>query len=198
MGREILLLVDELAREKAFDKEMFFTALVLALSSSTKKRFQEDIEARISIDRETGNHQSFRRWLVVDDDSVEDSARQVALSDAIQTDADIQVGDYLEKTLEPIEFGHIGAQAAKQVIFQNIREAEREQTLNDFREREDYLINGTIKRMERGNAIIESGKIEAELPRDQMIPKENLRVGDRVRAYLYKVDRAARGPQLKL
>jgi N utilization substance protein A len=84
------------------------------------------------------------------------------------------------------------------VIFQKIREAEREQTLNDFLEREDYLINGTIKRMERGNAIIESGKIEAELPRDQMIPKENLRVGDRVRAYLYKVDRAARGPQLKL
>ena len=198
MSREILLLVDALAREKAVEKEIVFTALELALSSATKKRFQEDIEARISIDRETGNHQSFRRWLVVDDDSVEDSARQVALSDAIQTDADIQVGDYLEKTLEPIEFGRIGAQAAKQVIFQNIREAEREQTLNDFLEREDYLINGTIKRMERGNAIIESGKIEAELPRDQMIPKENLRVGDRVRAYLYKVDRAARGPQLKL
>ncbi len=198
MSREILLLVDALAREKAVEKEIVFTALELALSSATKKRFQEDIEARISIDRETGNHQSFRRWLVVDDDSVEDSARQVALSDAIQTDADIQVGDYLEKTLEPIEFGRIGAQAAKQVIFQKIREAEREQTLNDFLEREDYLINGTIKRMERGNAIIESGKIEAELPRDQMIPKENLRVGDRVRAYLYKVDRAARGPQLKL
>ena len=198
MSREILLLVDALAREKAVEKEIVFTALELALSSATKKRFQEDIEARISIDRETGNHQSFRRWLVVDDDSVEDSARQVALSDAIQTDADIQVGDYLEKTLEPIEFGRIGAQAAKQVIFQQIREAEREQTLNDFLEREDYLINGTIKRMERGNAIIESGKIEAELPRDQMIPKENLRVGDRVRAYLYKVDRAARGPQLKL
>ncbi|WP_295628114.1 transcription termination factor NusA [uncultured Nitrosomonas sp.] len=198
MSREILLLVDALAREKAVEKEIVFTALELALSSATKKRFQEDIEARIAIDRETGNHQSFRRWLVVDDDSVEDSARQIALSDAIQTDADIQVGDYLEKPLEPIEFGRIGAQAAKQVIFQKIREAEREQTLNDFLEREDYLINGTIKRMERGNAIIESGKIEAELPRDQIIPKENLRVGDRVRAYLYKVDRAARGPQLKL
>lgn len=198
MSREILLLVDALAREKAVEKEIVFTALELALSSATKKRFQEDIEARISIDRETGNHQSFRRWLVVDDDSVEDSARQIALSDAIQTDTNIQAGDYLEKPLEPIEFGRIGAQAAKQVIFQKIREAEREQTLNDFLEREDYLINGTIKRMERGNAIIESGKIEAELPRDQMIPKENLRIGDRVRAYLYKVDRAARGPQLKL
>ncbi|MBK7491677.1 MAG: transcription termination/antitermination protein NusA [Nitrosomonas sp.] len=198
MSREILLLVDALAREKAVEKEIVFTALELALASATKKRFQEDIETRVSIDRATGDHQSFRRWLVVEDGPVEDPARQISLSDATETDADIQVGNFLEKPLEPIEFGRIGAQAAKQVIFQKIRDAEREQTLNDFLERGDYLITGTIKRMERGNAIIESGKIEAELPRDQMIPKENLRVGDRVRAYLHKVDRAARGPQLKL
>lgn len=198
MSREILLLVDALAREKAVEKEVVFTALELALASATKRRFQEDIETHVSIDRLTGSHQSFRRWLVVEDGAVEDPARQISLSDALTTDADIQVGDHVEKLLEPIEFGRIGAQAAKQVIFQKIRDAEREQTLNDFLEREDYLINGTIKRMERGNALIESGKIEAELPRDQMIPKENLRVGDRVRAYLYKVDRAARGPQLKL
>lgn len=198
MSREILLLVDALAREKSVGKEIVFTALELALASATKKRFQEDIEARVSIDRATGDYQSFRRWLVVEDGAVEDPARQIALSDAAKINADIQLGEYSEKPLEPIEFGRIGAQAAKQVIFQRIRDAEREQTLNDFLEREDYLVNGTIKRMERGNAIIESGKIEAELPRDQMIPKENLRVGDRVRAYLYKVDRAARGPQLKL
>ncbi|SDX33492.1 transcription termination factor NusA [Nitrosomonas oligotropha] len=198
MSREILLLVDALAREKAVEKEIVFTALELALASATKKRFQEDIETRVSIDRATGDHQSFRRWLVVEDGAVEDPARQISLSDAAETDVDIQVGNFLEKPLEPIEFGRIGAQAAKQVIFQKIRDAEREQTLNDFLERGDYLITGTIKRMERGNAIIESGKIEAELPRDQMIPKENLRVGDRVRAYLHKVDRAARGPQLKL
>lgn len=198
MSREILLLVDALAREKAVEKEIVFTALELALASATKKRFQEDIETRVSIDRTTGDHQSFRRWLVVEDGAVEDPARQISLSDAAETDADIQIGSFLEKPLEPIEFGRIGAQAAKQVIFQKIRNAEREQTLNDFLERGDYLITGTIKRMERGNAIIESGKIEAELPRDQMIPKENLRVGDRVRAYLHKVDRAARGPQLKL
>lgn len=198
MSREILLLVDALAREKAVEKEIVFTALELALASATKKRFQEDIETRVSIDRVTGDHQSFRRWLIVEDGTVEDPARQISLSDAAQTDAAIQLGDYLEKPLEPIEFGRIGAQAAKQVIFQKIRDAEREQTLNDFLERGDYLITGTIKRMERGNAIIEAGKIEAELPRDQMIPKENLRVGDRVRAYLHKVDRAARGPQLKL
>lgn len=198
MSREILLLVDALAREKAVEKEVVFTALELALASATKRRFQEDIETRVSIDRLTGSHQSFRRWLVVEDGAVDDPARQISLSDALTNDAEIQVGNYIEKLLEPIEFGRIGAQAAKQVIFQKIRDAEREQTLNDFLEREDYLINGTIKRMERGNALIESGKIEAELPRDQMIPKENLRVGDRVRAYLYKVDRAARGPQLKL
>lgn len=198
MSREILLLVDALAREKAVEKETVFTALELALASATKKRFDEDIETRVSINRVTGDYQSFRRWLVVEDGAVEDPARQISLSDAQKIDADIRLGDYSEEPLEPIEFGRIGAQAAKQVIFQKIRDAEREQTLNDFLERGDYLVTGTIKRMERGNAIIESGKIEAELPRDQMIPKENLRVGDRVRAYLYKVDRTSRGPQLKL
>ena len=198
MSREILLLVDALAREKAVEKEIVFTALELALASATKKRFQEDIETRVSIDRVSGDHQSFRRWLVVTDDAVENPERQITLSEAVKSNQSIQVGDYLEKPLEPIEFGRIGAQAAKQVIFQKIRDAEREQTLNDFLEREEYLITGTVKRMERGSAIIEAGKIEAELPRDQMIPKENLRIGDRVRAYLYKVDRSARGPQLKL
>lgn len=198
MSREILLLVDALAREKAVEKEIVFTALELALASATKKRFQEDIDTRVSIDRVTGDHQSFRRWLVVEDGTVDDPAREVSLSDALKSDPALQTGEYLEKPLEPIEFGRIGAQAAKQVIFQKIRDAEREQTLNDFLERGDYLVTGTIKRIERGNAIIESGKIEAELPRDQMIPKENLRVGDRVRAYLHKVDRSARGPQLKL
>lgn len=198
MSREILLLVDALAREKSVEKEIVFTALEMALASATKKRFHEDVDTRVSIDRETGDYQSFRRWVVVEDDVIEEPERQISLVRAQENDADIQLGDFIEEHLEPIEFGRIGAQAAKQVIFQKIRDAEREQTLNDFLEREDYLITGTIKRMERGSAIIESGRIEAELPREQMIPKENLRVGDRVRAYLYKVDRAARGPQLKL
>ncbi len=198
MSREILLLVDALAREKSVEKEIVFTALEMALASATKKRFHEDVDTRVSIDRETGDYQSYRRWLVVEDDVIEEPERQISLTDAQKNDAEIQLGDFIEEALEPIEFGRIGAQAAKQVIFQKIRDAEREQTLNDFLEREDYLVTGTIKRMERGNAIIESGRIEAELSRDQMIPKENLRVGDRVRAYLYKVDRAARGPQLKL
>ncbi|GJL71295.1 MAG: transcription termination/antitermination protein NusA [Nitrosomonas sp.] len=198
MSREILLLVDALAHEKSVEKEIVFTALEMALASAAKKRFQEDVDTYVSIDRVTGDYQSFRRWLVVADDEIEDPVRQIALSDALQQNAEIQLGEYIEKSLESVEFGRIGAQAAKQVIFQRIRDAEREQTLNDFLERGEFMITGTIKRMERGNAIIESGKIEAILPRDQMIPKENLRVGDRVRAYMYKIDRGARGPQLQL
>lgn len=160
MSREILLLVDALAREKAVEKEIVFTALELALVSATKKRFQVDIEVRVSIDRVTGDYQSFRRWLVVEDDVVEDTDRQIALSEARETNENISLGDFCEKPLETIEFGRIGAQAAKQVIFQKIRDAEREQTLSDFLERGDYLVNGTIKRMERGNAIIESEKLK--------------------------------------
>ncbi|SFP69134.1 NusA antitermination factor [Nitrosomonas cryotolerans] len=198
MSREILLLVDALAREKSVEKDIVFTALEMALASATKKRFQEEVDTRVLIDRTTGDYQSFRRWVVVPDDAVEDPARQISLNEALGHDAEIKLGDFYEKSLEPIEFGRIGAQAAKQVIFQKIRDAEREQTLNDFLERKDYMVTGTIKRMERGNAIIESGRIEAVLPRDQVIPKENLRIGDRVRAYLHKVDRVARGPQLLL
>lgn len=198
MSREILLLVDALAHEKCVEKDIVFAALEMALASATKKRFQEDAEARVSIDRLTGDYQSFRRWIVVDDDTVEDTARQISLSDALQQNADIEVGEYIEESLEPIAFGRIGAQAAKQVIFQKIRDAEREQTLSDFLERGDYMVTGAIKRMERGSAIIESGKVEASLSRDQMIPKENLRIGDRVRAYLQRIDRNARGPQILL
>ena len=111
---------------------------------------------------------------------------------------DIQLDEYVEEPLEPVEFGRIGAQTAKQVILQKIRDAEREQILNDFLARKEHLVTGTIKRIERGNAIVESGRVEAVLPRDQMIPKENLRVGDRVRAFLLKIDRSSRGPQLVL
>jgi N utilization substance protein A len=198
MSREVLLLVDALAREKNVEKDVVFAALELALGSATKKRFREDAGVRVAIDHETGSYQSFRRWQVVEDDAVEDPACQISLSEAQKRDDKIQLEEFIEEPLEPIEFGRIGAQAAKQVIFQKIRDAEREQILNDFLERKEYMVTGTIKRMERGNAIIESGKVEAALPREQMIPKENLRVGDRVRAYLSKVDRTARGPQLIL
>ncbi|NLF55315.1 MAG: transcription termination/antitermination protein NusA, partial [Thauera phenolivorans] len=123
---------------------------------------------------------------------------EMGIIDARELDPKIELGDYIEEELEPIDFGRIGAQAAKQVILQKIRDAEREQILNDFLERKEFLVSGSIKRMERGSAIIEVGRMEAVLPRDHQIPRENLRVGDRVKAYLLKIDRGARGPQLIL
>lgn len=198
MSRELLMLVDALAREKNVDKDIVFGALELALASATKKRFKDDIDVRVEIDRESGEYKSFRRWLVVPDELLEIPVQQVTLSEAQHNDPKLEVNDYIEEALEPVEFGRIGAQTAKQVILQKIRDAEREQILNDFLEREEFIVTGAIKRMERGSAIIESGRIEAALPKDQMIPKENLRIGDRVRAYLLKVDRNNRGPQLIL
>ncbi|HTT37589.1 MAG TPA: transcription termination factor NusA [Burkholderiales bacterium] len=198
MSRELLLLVDALAREKNVDKDTVFGALEQALASATKKRFREDVDVRVEIDRNSGDYRSFRRWHVVPDDQLEAPERQMSVVQAQEFVEDIQLDEYVEEALEPVEFGRIGAQAAKQVILQKIRDAEREQILNDFLARKEHLVTGTIKRVERGNAIVESGRIEAILPRDQMIPKENLRVGDRVRAFLLKVDRSSRGPQLVL
>ena len=198
MSREILLLVDALAREKNVNKDVVFVALEMALASATKKRFSDDADVRVAVDRETGYFESFRRWQVVADEAVENAPQQIALSEAIKQHADIQLDEYIEEPLEPIEFGRIGAQAAKQVILQKIRDAEREQILQDFLGRGEKLVTGTVKRIERGSAVIESGRIEAVLPRDQMIPKENLRVGDRVRALLLRIDRNVRGPQLVL
>ena len=198
MNRELLLLVDALAREKNVPKDIVFTALESALASATKKRFAQDIDARVSIDRETGDYESFRRWTVVPDEEHEEPAHQIAITDAAERDPPLKLGDVVEEPLEPVEFGRIGAQAAKQVILQKIRDAEREQILNDFLERDDNLLTGTVKRIERGNVIVESGRIEGMIPRDQLIPKENLRVGDRVRAYVIKIEPQARGPQLLL
>ncbi|WP_283744104.1 transcription termination factor NusA [Sideroxydans sp. CL21] len=199
MSREVLLLVDALAREKNVDKEIVFGALESALASATKKRFSdEEADVRVSIDRQTGVYESFRRWQVMDDETFETPELHIKLEEAQKRDPHIQLEEFIEEPLENIDFGRIGAQAAKQVIFQKIRDAEREQILADFMERNEHLVSGTIKRIERGNAIVEFGKIEALLPRDQMIPKENLRVGDRVRAYLLRVDRTVRGPQIVL
>ncbi len=198
MSREILLLVDALAREKNVEKEIVFGALELALASASKKKFSEDVEIRASVDRTTGEFSFFRRWQVVPDIEIEVPSRQYKLHEAVEEKPDSKVGDYIEEPLEGFDPGRIGAQTAKQVILQRIRDAEREQILNDFLARDEHLVTGTIKRMERGNALIESGRLEALLPREQMIPKENLRVGDRVRALVWKVERSMRGPQLIL
>jgi transcription termination/antitermination protein NusA len=198
MSREILLLVDALAREKNVEKETVFGALELALASATKKRYQEDIDVRAAVDRTTGDFSFFRRWQIVPEEEFEVPSRQYMLREAIEEKPDSKMGEYIEEPMGELEVGRIGAQTAKQVILQKIRDAEREQILNDFLSRKESLVTGVIKRMERGNALIESGRLEAMLPRDQMIPKENLRISDRVRAYIWKIDRAARGPQLIL
>ena len=199
MSREILLLVDALAREKNVTRDVVFGALESALASAMKKRFKDDADIRVAIDRETGDHEGFRRWLVVPDEAgLQEPDKQEMLSDAVEIVPGIQEGEYIEEPLEPIEFGRIGAQAAKQAILQKIRDAEREQVLNDFLDRGETIVSGTIKRMDKGDAIVETGKIEARLPRSEMIPKENLRVADRVRAFVLRVDHAARGQQVIL
>ncbi|MGE4368356.1 MAG: transcription termination factor NusA [Burkholderiaceae bacterium] len=199
MSREILLLVDALAREKNVAREVVFGALEGALASAMKKRFKEDADIRVTIDRATGEHEGFRRWLVVPDEAgLQEPDQQELWSEAQERVPGIEVGDYIEEPLEPEEFGRIGAQAAKQAILQRIRDAEREQVLDDFLERGETIVSGTVKRIDKGDIIIETGKIEARLPRSEMIPKENIRVGDRVRAFVLRVDRAARGQQVIL
>ena len=196
MSREILLLVDALAHEKNVTEEVIFIALELALASATKKKHHDDADVRVQIDRETGEYKTYRRWQYVEYDLLENSNYQI--DEESEHAKGLNIGDYYEEPLENIEFGRIGAQAAKQVILQKVREAEREQILEDFLARDEKMVTGVIKRMEKGNAIIEVGRIESLLPREQMIPKENLRVGDRVRAYLSRIERGGRGPQLIL
>ena len=199
MSTEVLLLVDALAHEKNVDRAVVFDALELALASATKKRYNMDVDIRVSIDTHTGEYETYRRWLVVPNEAgLQEADKEILLFEAQEDIADIEVGEFMEDVIESVAFGRIGAQAAKQVILQRIRDAEREQILNDFLERGEKVMNGTVKRADKNGLIIESGRVEALLRRDQMIPKENLRSGDRVRAYILKVDREARGPQVEL
>ncbi|MDA9688820.1 transcription termination factor NusA [Betaproteobacteria bacterium] len=198
MSKEVLILVDAIAREKNVEREIVFESLESALASATKKRFPHDSDIVVRIDRSNGEYDAFRRWKVVEDDEFTNDESEITLLGARKQIDDIEIGDYIEEELKAEKFGRIGAQAAKQVITQKIREAEREQVLNDFLDRGEAIVSGTVKRMDRGDVIIEAGKIEARLPKDQIIPKENLRPGDRVRAYMLKVDRAQRGQQVIL
>ena len=196
MSREILLLVDALAHEKSVEREIIFEAVEEALASATKKKHKDAIDIKVEIDQETGEYETFRKWTILPGDLVEDEEIQVSLED--ERAKGLVENDIIKEPIESVEFGRIGAQAAKQVILQKVREAEREQILNEFLARDEKLVSGQIRRMERGNAIIEIGRIDAVLPREQMIPKENLRIGDRVRAIVMEVDRGIKGPQLIL
>jgi N utilization substance protein A len=199
-GKEILMTVDVLAREKNVPRETVFGALELALAAATKKLFEEeDVDVRVAVDRETGDYDAFRRWEVVPDEAgLQEPGHQIILTDAKEDDPEIEVGDFIEEQLVKQEetLGRRFAQDTKQVILQKIRDAEREQLLQEFLARGDQIVNGTIKRMDKGDMVLEIGKVEARLPRSDMIPKENLRVGDRVRAFVLKIDRQARGPQV--
>ncbi len=201
MNKEILMVVDAVSNEKGVSKEIIFEAIEAALASATKKRHRRDIEARVAIDRNTGDYETFRRWEVIDDidEDLEFPDRQIRLSDARQKQPELEVGDYVEEPMESVEFGRIAAQTAKQVIVQKVREAERARVVDAFKDRKGEMVSGVVKRLERGSLVIDLGdNAEAMIPREQMIPREPVRPGDRVRAYLQDVRTEARGPQLFL
>ncbi len=198
MNKDMLLVVDAVANEKGVAKNVIFDALEAALASAAKKRYNEDVVVRVHIDRVTGDYETFRRWEVVADDiAMESPDRQVRLMDAVDMRADAQVGEFVEEQVENAEFGRIAAQAAKQVIVQRVREAERAQVVDAFRERVGELVTGIVKRVERGSVYIDlGGNAEAFIPREKAIARENVRAGDRIRGYLYEVRQESRGPQL--
>ena len=199
MNRELLMLVDAISREKSVDREVVFGAVEAALASATKKLYGGEVDIRVAIDRETGVYETFRRWHVVPDEAglqLPDS--EILLFEAKEQIEDIEVDDYIEEPVESVPIGRIGAQAAKQVILQKIRDAEREQLLNDFLSRGEKIFVGTVKRLDKGDLVIESGRVEGRLRRNELIPKENLRTGDRVRAIMLEVDPTLRGPQIIL
>ncbi|MBX3724650.1 MAG: transcription termination/antitermination protein NusA [Xanthomonadales bacterium] len=198
MSKELLLVAEAVANEKGVERDVIFDALEAALASAAKKRYEEDVAMRVSIDRNTGDYETFRTWEVVADDVVMESPdRQVRLMDAVDEKPDAQVGDFLEEQVENVGFGRIAAQAAKQVILQKVREAERALVVEAFKDRIGELLTGTVKRVERGNIVIDlGGNAEGFIPREKAIQRENLRVGDRVRGFLFEVRSEPRGPQL--
>ena len=199
MNREMLMLVEAISREKSVDGDVVFGAVEAALAQATKKLHGGEVEIRVAVDRDTGDYETFRRWLVVPNEAgLQNPDAEEMLSDALDRIAEIEVGDYIEESVDSVPIGRIGAMAAKQVILQKIRDAERETLLNDFLSRGDKVFVGTVKRLDKGDIIVESGRVEGRLKRTEMIPKENLRTGDRVRAYIAGVDTAARGPQIML
>ncbi|KRB07270.1 transcription termination factor NusA [Lysobacter sp. Root690] len=199
MSKELLLVVDAVANEKGVPREVIFEAIEAALASAAKKRYHdEDVLVRVSIDQKDGNYETFRRMEVVADDVVMESPdRQIRLMDAIDEVEGVEVGDYIEEQIENPDFGRIAAQAAKQVIVQRVREAERAQVVDGWKDRVGELVTGIVKRVERGNIYVDlGGNAEAIIPKDKGIPRDVLRAGDRVRGFLFDVRTEPRGPQL--
>jgi N utilization substance protein A len=199
MSKELLLVVDAVANEKGVPREVIFEAIEAALASAAKKRYHDqDVLVRVAIDSKDGSYETFRRWEVVADDVVMESPdRQIRMMDAIDEAEGVEIGDYIEEQIENPEFGRIAAQAAKQVIVQRVREAERAQVVDAWKDRVGELVTGIVKRAERGNIYVDlGGNAEAIIPKDKGIPRDVLRAGDRVRGYLFDVRTEPRGPQL--
>jgi transcription termination/antitermination protein NusA len=200
MSKEILMVADAVSNEKGVSREVIFEAIESALATATKKlRDTEEIDCRVAVDRVTGNYQSFRVWTVVADEEYLEEGSQFTVDQANEKQAGLAIGDTYEEKIDNVEFGRIAAQTAKQVIVQKVREAEREIVIGEYKDRIGELVAGTVKKVTRDNIIVDLGNnAEALLPRDQMIPRETFRMGDRMRALLIDVRSEQRGPQLFL
>ena len=199
MSKEVLLVVESVSNEKGVPAGVIFEALEIALATATKKRFEDEVDLRVEINRHTGNYETFRRWTVVEDDDFEDPAIQLAVDQAQARKPDAVAGEIIEEKIESIEFGRIAAQTAKQVIVQKVREAERAQVVDAYREKLGEIISGTVKKVTRDNVIVDLGNnAEALLAREDIISRETFRVGVRLRALLKEIRSENRGPQLIL
>lgn len=200
MSKEILLVVEAVSNEKGVPEEIIFEALELALATATKRRYEDEVELRVSMDKETGEYETFRRWEIMpDDEELEFPAAQMILTEAKEKDASLEIGSFYEIPVESVDYGRIGAQTSKQVIVQKIREAERAQVVDAYRSKVGELVSGQVKRVTREAVIVDLGNnAEAVLPREEWIPREMFRVGDRLRALLKEIRPDARGPQLAL
>ncbi|MEM7280792.1 MAG: transcription termination/antitermination protein NusA, partial [Pseudomonadota bacterium] len=201
MNKEILMVADAVSNEKGVDREIIFQAIEAALASATRKKHGGEIDARVAIDRTTGEYETFRRWKVFADDSteLEFPEQELRMEDALDVDPEAEPGGYVEEPLESVAFGRIAAQTAKQVIVQKVREAEREQVVEEYRSRVDTLVSGLVKRVDRHGVYVDlGGNAEGFIPRENLIPREPVRPQDRIKGFLYKVESELRGPQLWL
>ena len=201
MSKEILTVVEVVSNEKGVEKDVIFGAIEAALASAAAKKHEEDIDARVQIDRKTGEHETFRRWMVFEDESteLEFPDQELRMIDAVDIDVNATPGEYVEVPIDSVEFGRISAQMAKQVIVQKVREAERDQVTDEYKDREGELLSGLVKRVDRNGAYIDlGGNAEGFIPRENLIPREAIRMHDRVKALLAEVKDEPRGPQLIL
>ncbi|MEZ5490376.1 MAG: transcription termination factor NusA [Gammaproteobacteria bacterium] len=200
MSKEILMVADAVSNEKGVSRDVIFEAIESALATATKKLHGNDeIDCRVCVDKKTGEYETFRVWTVVDDEEYEDPATQLTLEQATEKDPALEIGGAWEESIANVEFGRIAAQTAKQVIVQKVREAERELVISEYKDRVGELVSGSVKKVTRDSVIVDLGNnAEGLLPRDQMIPRETFRTGDRVRALLMEVRSEQRGPQLIL